>query len=83
MKRAALCAIHQLEPWKFVYSIRLSMNTAVLNLFPVLWHSDVDLFVLALLVNEFLNDQKNQSVYMYFASVQLWLKIGPSCSKAE
>ena len=48
------------------------MNTAVLNLFPVLWHSDVDLFVLALLVNEFLyNDQKNQSVYMYFASVQL------------
>ena len=47
------------------------MNIAVLNLFPVLWHSDVDLFVLALLVNEFLNDQKNQSVYMYFASVQL------------
>ena len=47
------------------------MNTAVLNLFPVLWHSDVDLFVLALLVNEFLNDPKNQSVYMYFASVQL------------
>ena len=46
-------------------------QSAVLNLFPVLWHSDVDLFVLALLVNEFLNDQKNQSVYMYFASVQL------------
>lgn len=31
-----LCAIHQLEPWKFVYSIHLPMNTAVLNLFPVL-----------------------------------------------
>ena len=83
MKGAAWCAIHQLEPWKSVYSIHLPMNTAVLNLFPVLWHLDVDLFVLALLVNEFLNDQKNQSVYMYFASVQLWLKIGPSCSKAK
>jgi len=83
MKRAAWCAINQLEPWKFEYSIHLPMNTAVLNLFPVLWHWDVNLFVLALLVNEFLNDQKNQSVYMYFASVQLWLKIGPSSSKAE
>ena len=55
----------------YTSSIHLPMNTAVLNLFPVLWHSDVDLFVLALLVNEFLNDPKNQSVYMYFASVQL------------
>ena len=47
------------------------MNTAVLNLFPVLWHSDVDLFVLALLVNEFLNDPQNHSVHMYFACAQL------------
>ena len=53
------------------------MNTAVLNLFPVLWHSDVDLFVLALLVNEFLNDQKNRVFTCILQVCSCDLRLGP------